>query len=325
MKFEPISYEHAARLIAERPWDVSRSAESLASAHRKALEVYGSDACVVGLDLYNVEVEAYGCGIVEPEGNGVPTAGEPLFEEIDDLLSLRLDPSKDGRLPMVLEAAAALARTNPDVEIRVPLSGPFTIACHLLGMENMICELFSDPEPAEAALLHLAENQSIYADAARERGFPVSIFESSVTPPLLSPRLFSERVLPSLRKIIGKFGSPDATATQLIIGGDTAPIAGAMRSSGAGYVICPVETDQKEFLALVGPESGIHVRVNMNPAVFLPGNLEAARDEADRVLRIARGREKTSIGSLLPFDADPGIVQKVSRFIESERPAGPRT
>ncbi len=58
------------------------------------------------------------------------------------------------------------------------------------------------------------------------------------------------------------------------------------------------------------------VRVNMNPSVFLPGNHEAAIAEAERGLDIAQRRDNTSVGALLPFDADPNIVMGVSRFIE---------
>ncbi len=60
MKFEPFSYEHAAYLIEKRPWDVSRDYELLVSAHLEEMKVYKSDTCIMGLDIYNVEAEAYG-------------------------------------------------------------------------------------------------------------------------------------------------------------------------------------------------------------------------------------------------------------------------
>ncbi|MBF0244786.1 MAG: hypothetical protein HQL31_05890, partial [Planctomycetes bacterium] len=65
IKFEPMCYDHAARLIGRRPWEVSRSAGLLALAHEKALETYGHNTAVVGVDIYNVEAEAYGCKIPE--------------------------------------------------------------------------------------------------------------------------------------------------------------------------------------------------------------------------------------------------------------------
>ncbi len=310
MKFEPISYDHAAKLINTRPWEVSRDPELLGAALQRALDEYQVDTCVVGLDIYNVEIEAYGCTIVDSGDNGVPAAGTPILDEIDQILSLQFNPAVDGRMPMLLRAARTLADDNPDVDIRIPLSGPFTIACHLLGMENMICSLFAEPESAVSALTHLAENQLIYARAAQDLGFSISLFESSVSPPLLSPQLFTGRVLPSIAKIIDGVHCD----VQLIIGGNTVHIVDALRSSGAAYLICPVETDQKAFMDRVAEDPEILVRVNMNPGVFLPGKRDAALREAERVLQLAEVRKSTSIGSLLPYDADSAIVHEVARL-----------
>ena len=314
INFEPVSYDHAARLISSSPWEVSRNADLLAAAHLKAMETYGYGNCVVGLDIYNIEIEAYGCTIIEPEKDGVPIAGEPIFSEVDEFYSLHLDPSKDGRIPIVFEAAAKISEASPEAEVRIPLSGPFTIACHLLGMENMICELFTDPEPTTKALMHLAESQLRYGQAAIEMGFGVSMFESSVTPPLLSPQLFSDQVAPALAMILD--GLPDA---QLIIGGDTVHIAEAIASLSTSYIICPIETHQEQFMEHLTNHPDTTVRVNMDPAVFLPNRHDAAMAEAKRTLGLAQRRENTSVGSLIPFEADPCIIQEVSKFIKASQ------
>ncbi len=319
MEFEPISYDHAAFLIAKRPWQVSRDCELLVAAHLEAMRTYGYNSCIVGIDIYNVEAEAYGCKLSEPDDNGVPVVREPLFERLEEIKSVRLDPANDGRMPMILEAARQISEAKPDADIRIPLSGPFTIACHLFGMENMICELFTNPEPTVSALMHLAENQILYARAASELGFGISLFESSVTPPLLSPQLFSDNVLPSLRRILTRRNGLAGAGSQLIIGGDTVDIAEAMSSLTPSYIICPVETDQERFMSMVAGKSEMAVRVNMNPSVFLPGNVKAARAEAKRTLDIASRHLNTTIGTLLPFDSDSKIVLAISDFFKSGR------
>lgn len=317
MKFEPICYDHAAYLIGKRPWEVSRDCALLGYAHLEAMRTHRYDTCIVGIDIYNVEAEAYGCKIDEPDINGVPILREPIFESLDEITSLRLDPSHDGRIPMILEAAQRIAEENPDADIRIPLAGPFTIACHLLGMENMICELFTNPEPTVSALMHLAENQVMYGRAAVELGFGISLFESSVTPPLLSPQLFCDRVLPSLSKILTGLDCFSGPGVQLIIGGDTVHIVDAVTSLNPSYIICPVETDQERFMSLVTDDSKMKVRINMSPSVFLPGKYEAAIAEAKRTLNIAKRYHNTTIGTLLPFDADSHIVNEVSGFLKS--------
>ena len=319
MTFEPISYDHAARLIDRRPWDVSRNASLLVAAHEAAIHTYGCSECVVGVDIYNVEIEAYGCEILEPEGNRMPAAGPPPFDEIAGLLSVELNPLQDGRISMLLDAAAQIAERNPDVRVRIPIAGPFTIACHLLGMENTLCELAINPEPVAAALLHLAHNQLTLARAALSRGIGLSVFDSSVTPPLLSPDLFVKWVLPSLARLLHELPDESKREIQLIIGGDTVHILDAILSLSPAYVICPVETAQEEFMAKVVDHNDTMVRVNMNPSVFLPGMRASAKTEVERVLKLACCRRRTTIGSLLPFDADPHMVSEIAEWIEESQ------
>ncbi|MBF0246356.1 MAG: hypothetical protein HQL31_14010, partial [Planctomycetes bacterium] len=246
--------------------------------------------------------------------------GEPLLGSVEELNSLELDLST-GRLPLVLEAARQLAKSRPEADIRIPLSGPFSIACHLMGMENMICELFSAPETARKALLHLAQNQLKFGRAALREGFGISLFESSVTPPLLSPQLFGDCAAPALTLLCKELSGPDGV--QLIIGGDTVHILDAICAASPTYIICPVETDQEHFMKRMeelDPERQIRVRVNMKPGVFLPTQRLAARAEAEGALDLARRREGSLIGALIPLDADPALTREVSDFIERSVP-----
>jgi len=280
------------------------------------MKTYGCDGCIVGVDIYNVEIEAYGCEILEPEGNRIPAVGKPSLKRVEDFLSLELDPFRDGRIPMVLDSAMRIAERNPNIQVRIPLVGPFTIACHLLGIENCLCELAVNPEPMATALLHLADNQLKYANAAVNKGLKLSVFDSSVTPPILSPRMFSDYVLPSLTRLL--HGLPDESAKdiQLIIGGDTVHILDAIASLTPSYIICPVETDQEEFLSRAANYRNMIVRVNMDPSIFLPGRRDVAMTEVKRVIDLANRHGSEVIGSILPYDADTRIVREIAEWIE---------
>ena len=59
--FVPSIYEHGARVIGKSPYETSRSAELTAMAALKSWETYQHDLVTVGVDIYNVEVEAFGC------------------------------------------------------------------------------------------------------------------------------------------------------------------------------------------------------------------------------------------------------------------------
>ena len=109
--FSPSVYEHAAFLIGRTPWEVSRDPELLFSGHRTAYLEYRHSPIVVGIDIYNLEAEAYGGRVVEPSGNGIPAIPEPLFGSLGEAMGLRpFDPRRDGRIPMAIEVGRRLAR-----------------------------------------------------------------------------------------------------------------------------------------------------------------------------------------------------------------------
>ena len=73
MEFTPVVYEHAAKFIGRSPWEVSRSADLLVEAHAAAYAVYRHTPVVAGIDVYNVEAEAYGAVVGASRGNEVPS------------------------------------------------------------------------------------------------------------------------------------------------------------------------------------------------------------------------------------------------------------
>lgn len=310
MKFESAIYEHAARLIGKTPWEVSRSKALIVQGHVQAYETYRHTPVVVGIDIYNLEAEAFGSVIAEPDGDGIPAPHEPLCDEAADILGLDdFDPASSGRLAMVIEAAVELKRQLPDAVVKVPVSGPFSLASNLCGLENLLCDAMTDPEVVEGALEKLTRNQLRFVDAVKAAGIEPTFFESAATPPLVPPHMFEEIVLPFLKRVVG-----DAPC---IIGGNTGPILEPMLSTGTQYVICPGETDQAAFMKQMEAHPNIMVRINMNPAVFCSEDSTAAFREVDRVLALAESRSMVCLGSgVLPYEAVPETVLAVKRRIE---------
>ena len=95
--------------------------------------------------------------------------------------------------------------------------------------------------------------------------------------------------------------------------------AGSMRSimeTGTGYVICPSETDQEEFMEQMKKYPEVMVRINMNPNILSEGDLSAVFKEVDRVVELGKGREKVCIGTgVLPYETKSEVVLKVKEYI----------
>jgi len=72
MQFCPSVYEHAARIIGKSPWEISRNGRLLSQAHIETFRLYNHRPIVAGIDIYNLEAEAYGATVNRPAGTGVP-------------------------------------------------------------------------------------------------------------------------------------------------------------------------------------------------------------------------------------------------------------
>lgn len=300
-------YEHAARLINRSPWEVSRDAELMYQAQRRAYETYRHFPVVVGIDIYNLEAEAYGGVIRRPEANGIPAITEPALPSLEAALDLEpLDPHSAGRLPMVIEVGRRLARDFPDADVRIPLSGPFSIAASLLGLDTLLTAVAAEPDQAREALLRLLPGQLAFAQAVKDAGLDIAFFESAAAPPLLSPCQFHSVELPALQQLIRQAAKVVGHPVPCIIGGDTAPIVDAIMETGTDFVICPAETDRVGFLLRMQRYPEVRVRVNLDPRIYVSGSREAILREVDRIIALADGDPRIMLGTgALPYETPP--------------------
>ncbi len=317
IELTPAVYEHAAALIGKTPQQVSRDPEWLFQAHAEAFRRYGHTPVVVGIDIYNLEAEAYGATIDTPAGNAIPAISSWRCATIGDIVRLKhFDPHQDGRLPMVMDVAQRLVRTFPAADIRIPVSGPFSLASNLVGFDQLLCAILDDADAVQKALCHLAEGQIDFCRAIVGQGLDIAFFESGATPPLISPETFARIELPILKQIIREASAITGHPVPCIIGGNTLPILESILATGTGYLICPCETDQAPFMRKMQAYPDVMVRVNAACGAFASGDWPTVRRELDRVLALAGNRAKVCIGTgALPFETNPEIVLKARAYV----------
>ena len=316
--FSPSVYEHAAFLIGMTPWDVSHDVELLWRAHRTAYEIYHHSPIVVGIDIYNIEAEAYGGMVEHPSGNGIPAITRGIFGSIGETRSLEpFDPKADGRIGMIIEAGKRLAEEFPDADVRVPISGPFSIAVSLRGLTGLLEDVASFPEEASRFLKRLVEGQVCLCQTVIEAGLDVAFFESAAAPPLLSPRHFREIELPALKEAMERVGEAAGHPVPCIIGGDTEPILDEILSTGTSYIICPAETDQAAFMGKFGRRTDVKVRINLTPSTVAYGSREAILADVDRILKLADGRPNVLLGTgAVPYETPRENILLIKEYVE---------
>ncbi len=317
MDISPSVYEHAAFLIGRTPWEVSRDGDLVFEAHAAAFRTYRQTPVMPGIDIYNLEAEAYGGVVAKPQGVGIPAISKPVFGSARELLELApLDPARDGRIPMLIDVARRLAAEFAEAVIRVPLSGPFSIASNLVGFERLLVEVATEPASVAAALLHLVDGQVAFAQRIERAGVDVAFFESAACPPLLSPRSFRQVELPALKSVMQRIGEVMGHAIPCIIGGDTTPIVDAMLETGTGYLVCPFETDQEAFMRKVWHRTDVRIRINSDVELISRGPWERIRADADRIMRLATGRENVCMGTgALPYETPPENVLRLMEYV----------
>ncbi|MCX6902109.1 MAG: hypothetical protein NTW03_01250 [Verrucomicrobia bacterium] len=316
--FTPVIYEHAARFAGRSPWAVSRDPELLFAGHRGAYLEYRHQVICVGIDIYNLEAEAYGAKVEVPDDDAIPAIHHPLLASLEEGLTLKpFDPERDGRIAMIIGVAQRLKREFPEADVRIPVAGPFSIAFNLRGISNLCEDAILRPEDTARLLMRLAENQAVLCRAVAKAGLDVAFFESAAAPPILSPRQFHELELPALRRIMALAADCIGHPVPCIMGGNTYPILSDLLSTGTNYLACNVETNQAAFVESVSrTHPQVKIRVNLDPGVVACLEPERIDRGIDRVLEIVGGRSNCVMGTgALPLETPPRNIQLIREYV----------
>ncbi|MDX9883423.1 MAG: uroporphyrinogen decarboxylase family protein [Prolixibacteraceae bacterium] len=134
---------HGASLIGTDAEQYLKSADQMVAGLAKAIELYKPDGIPVCFDL-QLEAEILGCRLNWAKENPPAVVSHPLADGVE-LSSLKIPEAGDGRIPLVLEATRRLRAVHPDIALYGLITGPFTLALHLMGTD-IFMKLFEDPE-----------------------------------------------------------------------------------------------------------------------------------------------------------------------------------
>ena len=121
--------------------DYCTDGQAMARAQLLAWEKLGTDIIFPDSDNYYL-AEAFGCKTIINQ-NEIPTLVQPAIDQFEQVFDLEVpDPYHDGRMPVILEAIERIhSRVGDEVCIRVPGTGPFSVASSLVGVERFLGEM----------------------------------------------------------------------------------------------------------------------------------------------------------------------------------------
>lgn len=315
--FCPAIYEHKAKLIGESVSKVATTPKLLEEAVLAEYETYQPDMLTVGLDIYNIEAEALGAEVVfSDKADTVPSVKEKILTDISEVDKLQMPHiSTAGRIPLLLEASKKINLVlGENILVRGALSGPYSMAAELMGIEPLIMAMMTD----QASFLKLLDFTTsfviAYGKEYIKQGVSVCLFDSQASPPLISPEMFKTFLLQRYQKIAHEFKIAGCECSELVIGGQTDPIAVFVLDSGFDIVLCDYPCNAKSFLT-DKEETLPLIRRNISPVLIEQGDFETLPTKVSEIKQLTNHFSNVIVGTgVLSYDVSTENILEVKKM-----------
>jgi uroporphyrinogen decarboxylase len=206
-----------AQLVNRTVRDYLTDAETMVAAQLAADERYKPDIVVLMADLL-METEAMGGRLTYPE-DAVCYMREPVLKDKGELTGLKIpDPLRDGRLPLYLAACRQVREKIEDAPVGGVLTGPWSIAAHLRGIENLIHDTFKDPGFVHELLDFCITVAKTVGDALLATGAGLSYSEPTGSCSVISPSIYRKFIKDRHVELMRYFREKRAAVTLHICG-----------------------------------------------------------------------------------------------------------
>lgn len=170
-------------------------------------EKYGIDVSVIDYDVYNIEAEALGQEIIYGDDH-MPDVDRtrPLIRDHSDLEKIKTpDFDSDGRFAQVIEMKRIFRQLTGGVEPTLQFCAPFSLAANIRGLEQLLMDMYTNPDFAHALLDRLVENVLAPWILRLKEEFPgaagVCGSDASGSLPIVSPEIVREWIIPNALKL----------------------------------------------------------------------------------------------------------------------------
>jgi MtaA/CmuA family methyltransferase len=301
---------HGGHLIGVDAISYLTSPDLIVKGISRAVEMYKPDGIPVMFDL-QLEAEILGCKLKWATGTPPAVVSHPLAEGLP-LHTLSIPSVTDGRIPVVLETTAILRGMFPELALYGLITGPFTLALHLLGTDIFL-KLYESPAEV-ARLMEFCTNVGIsMSEYLMDAGCDVVAVVDPMTSQI-DPDTFQQFVTPYVTRIFNFIREKKKLSSFFVCGHAQQNIE----------VMCGCRPDNisidenipLEYVKEIALGKGISFGGNMRlTVVLLMGTEDDARQEA--VTCLDHGGNKGFIlspGCDLPMDTPPANIRAVAEL-----------
>lgn len=318
--------EYGSRLIGVTVAEYHHSADLMAKSAVAVFREFRLDGVSISPDVLGLP-EAMGARLLFADRER-PQLGRPAIGSYDEMDRIDdLDPEKDGRLPLFLDALVKADRAiGSEVRVGTGVGGPFTTAALLRGTDRFLRDLVIDPDSAHRLLEKATAAVIRYMEAARRRGFSCSIGDPLASGNVISPRHFRAFAQPYLKRVCDRVRAWSGKGPTLHICGNTRPIWSDMADTGASFLSLDDTVDLEEAKNAVGTRVGLSGNVPPVDVLFA-GTVAEVSDAAAACISKASGNPRgfvLSSGCTVPLDTPPENIRAMREAaVRFGRTAGP--
>jgi MtaA/CmuA family methyltransferase len=222
---------HAGRLIGQSAESYLKSADYIEQGVARAVELYRPDGIPVMFDL-QIEAETLGCELAWAEENPPAVVRHPLGEG-GSLGDLKIPGPGDGRIGITLDATWRLRKNHPDLALYGLITGPFTLALHLLGTD-IFMKMFDAPQEVHDLLAFCRDVGTAMSRWYIEAGCDVVALVDPMTSQI-GPEQFEQYVTPYVQEIFQEISAAGALSSFFVCGHAQQNIP-VMARSGCGNI-----------------------------------------------------------------------------------------
>lgn len=183
---------HGGALLGIKTGDYLRSAERLVQGVEAAIARYRPDGIPVAFDL-QIEAEALGCQLAWADQTPPAVRSHPLSNG-RKLEELSVPTPDCGRVKTALTAARQLSARHPEVALYGLVTGPFTLALHLLGTDIFML-MFDAPDCVGRVMAFCRDVCIAMSGYYLDAGCPIAAMVDPMTSQI-GPDQFREFVTP---------------------------------------------------------------------------------------------------------------------------------
>ena len=315
--FFPAIYDLKPVFISAPFHTFGQSKEEIIRALKYEVEVLQLEGLTVAYDIYNIEAEAIGCKLSCDPAIGMPEIATPFFHTLDEVAELEEFMDIAGRMPLFVSTSETAQKLwGAKLPVRAGVSGPFSMAAKIYPQNKLLMETITNPEGVAQLLKYCTGVIKTYIQALIKTGAGIVVFDSFVSPPMLSPELYRDLVLPFHKELFGVLKDANVLQRTLVVGGNSTSILPDLTETGATQLLLdfsiPIETCRE----VLNEYKNMVFRVNLPPALFLKQDISELKEYVLKVLKIVGDCPNLILGTgILPPETLPKNISKTKDLI----------